>query len=123
MSTPGEELSALLGFGDHPVSGAVRARAPKRDGHRAQLTVPDELWQAAREVAEVTGTTPNDVVVRFAEAGREVLERRAETADLSQRRWRAYLARGEPAVDAALPTAEEAAQAARALRQDLAGGD
>lgn len=123
MSAPQEELSTLLGFGTHAVSDHARERAPKRQGHRAQLTVPDDLWEAAREVAEAAGTTPNDVVVRFAEAGKELLERRAQTARLAERRWRAYLAQGEPAVDAALPTAEEAAAAARAFRQDLAGSD
>lgn len=95
-----------------------RERAPKREGHRTQLTVPTELWDVASQVADEFGTTPNDVVVRFASEGLKLAWRRAELARLADRRWHAYLdATGEP-IGVEYPSEEEAVEAARALRRE-----
>jgi hypothetical protein len=82
-------------------SPVPRRRAPRRVGHRTQLTVPDELWTAAEEMGHDIGTTPNDVVVRLATIGLKWAQRQAEHDAIAEARWSAYRAarRREPVAD------------------------
>lgn len=91
---------------------ARRERAPRRAGHRTQLTVPHELWAAASALAAQVGTTPNDVVVRLAATGLEVAERHARAEAIAEERWTAYRRRPcqEP-LERELPSEEEAVAA------------
>lgn len=98
----------------------ARKRAPKRDGHRAQLTVPKDIWREAERVAQEVGTTPNDVVIHFAAEGMRMIERQARIDHLAERRWRAYLAAGGSGSGGEYPSREEAMRAGQALRRDMA---
>lgn len=84
-----------------------RRRAPRRTGHRAQLTVPEQVWAEIVGIADAVGTTPNDILVRLAA---ERLEERRRSIELSRRaeeRWRGFLD-AIPAPDAsAAPLGEQ----------------
>lgn len=57
---------------------------------RAQLTVPADMWSKVARIAQATGTTPNDTLVRLAS---ERLEDRQRALLLEQRadeRWQAF---------------------------------
>jgi hypothetical protein len=76
-----------------------RRRAPRRSGHRAQLTVPDDMWSEVTGIARAAGTTPNDVLVHLVA---ERLADRRRTAALRRRadeRWHAF-AETPPAIEA-----------------------
>jgi hypothetical protein len=85
-----------------------RRRAPRRTGgHRAQLTVPEEMWVALTDVAEALGTTPNDALVRL--AAERLDDRRRELAlqQLAAERWRAFTNASRPAGEASTPLSEQ----------------
>jgi hypothetical protein len=83
-----------------------RQRAPHREGHRTTLRVPDEVMRAASVLAQELGTTQNDALVRLAEEGVALDERRRAVQRLAQVR-RAAVASVD-AVDAgAFPTPDE----------------
>lgn len=68
-----------------------RRRAPRRTGRRAQLTVPEQVWNEIVGIADAAGTTPNDILVRLAA---ERLEERRRSIELNSRadeRWRGFL--------------------------------
>jgi hypothetical protein len=87
-----------------------RQRAPRRAGHRTQLTVPEELWAAAEKMAADLGTTPNDVVVRLATTGLTWAQRRDAHDAIAAERWRAYQA-ALPEPTGEFPSEEELVQA------------
>jgi predicted DNA-binding ribbon-helix-helix protein len=67
-----------------------RQRAPRRKGHRAQLTVPESMWRELTGLARAAGTTPNDVLIRLAS---ERLRDRTRAVALRKRadqRWQAF---------------------------------
>lgn len=99
-----------------------RRRAPRRQGHRAQLTVPAQAWVRAQELAAEQGTTPNDVLAQLMLRGLEVVELERSVESVAASRIHAYRAR-HGAVDLAgeFPTAEDAEEQAHALLRDLAG--
>lgn len=96
-----------------------RQRAPKRSGHRAQLTVPDRLWDAAVAIADQAGTTPNDVLVQL--AGERLADRRRtlELRRMADARWAAFVAESS-ALEDDLPalSADELVDLGQALRGD-----
>lgn len=66
-----------------PRSGAPRRRrAPTRTGKRTTLTLPAEILDAARALADELDTSTNDAVVQLALAG---ARRRAEEEELARR--------------------------------------
>lgn len=98
-------------------TAAPRARAPKRQGHRTQLTVPSGVWKEARKLARELRTTPNDVVVRLAEVGLGLAQRERDLQRLAGERRDAY-ARAHGAVSGEWPAAEEVEEAALRLRRE-----
>ncbi len=89
-------------------SAPRRRRAPRRTGgHRAQLTVPEDMWVALTSVAEALGTTPNDALVRLAG---ERLEDRRRALTLQRRaeeRWQAFTKASPPTGMAPTPLSEQ----------------
>ena len=66
--------------------GEERRRAPRREGHRTTLRVPDEVMRAAEQLAAELGTTPNDALVQLAEAGAQSADRRRRALTLAAAR-------------------------------------
>lgn len=100
--------------------GRVRRRAPRRTaGRRAQLTVPEDMWNAIEQIAVQAGTTPNDVLVQLAAKQLDERRRRSELQARAERRWRAFLD-ASPAPDGvAEPLGEtELIALSRAMRED-----
>jgi uncharacterized protein (DUF1778 family) len=97
----------------------ARRRAPRRDGRRTTLRLPDELAAVVDEAAAEAGTTENDVVVLFALKGAELYARRRATSKRGEERWRAVSA-GHAASTAPLPALGEMREAATSLRRELA---
>jgi len=91
---PGSRPSPIAPLPTDEATGArrVRRRAPRRTGgHRAQLTVPEQVWSEIVAIADAAGTTPNDILVRLAA---ERLGERRRSLELSRRaeeRWRGFL--------------------------------
>jgi hypothetical protein len=63
-----------------------RRRAPRRDGHRTTLRVPDDVMRAAEQLAAELGTTPNDAIVQLAQTGAAAADRRRRSLDLAAAR-------------------------------------
>ena len=95
-------------------------RAPRQAGHRAQMTVPEAVWNRAVELAALVGTTANDVLAVYATKGMTLTDRQIETAEVAAARVEAY-AEGRPAAPDQLPSIEELVDAATALRDEPAG--
>ena len=83
-------------------------------GARTTLRVPDTVARAAQALADETGTSKNDAIVRLALAGALVVERAREIADKREARWEALLAAA--AAGGELPSPEEMRVASFALR-------
>jgi hypothetical protein len=85
-----------------------RRRAPRRTGgHRAQLTVPEDMWRQITDIAQAAGTTPNDALVRIAA---EYLEDRKRALALQQRaeeRWEAFVGATTTTDGPSAPLSEE----------------
>ena len=102
---------------------AIRQRAPRRQGHRAQLTVPADAWDRAQQLAREQGTTPNDILAQLVLRGLDIVERERATALVAESRIGAYRRRhAAGSDDDELPTVEQAEEQALALRRDLADG-
>lgn len=105
-----------------PAPSVARQRAPRRQGHRAQLTVPDRAWDRAQQIAAEQGTTPNDVLAQLVLRGLDLVERERSIAVIAESRVSAYRQQhGVTDESAGLPTACEVEEQARALSRDLAG--
>jgi len=102
---------------------AARQRAPRRQGHRAQLTVPTHAWNRAQQIAAEQGTTPNDVLAQLVVRGLDLVERERSVALIAESRVSAYRAHRARDEAGEFPKAEEAEEQARALRRDLAGDE
>lgn len=83
-----------------------RRRAPQREGTRTTLRVPDAVMQAAQVLAQELGTTTNDAIVRLAEQGLAVGERRRAIERLALER-REAVARGGLANAASFPAPDD----------------
>lgn len=103
---------------DRPAE-ATRRRAPKQEGRRAQLTIPSPVWNRAEELAELIGTTPNDVLAIFASKGMLLFDRQLDTAQIGLERVAAYRGSTDPSADAEMPSFEELDTAAEVLRSEL----
>ena len=103
---------------ERPSRGS-RLRAPKRDGQRAQLTIPAAVWARAEELAELIGTTPNDVLAIFASKGMQLADRQLEMARIAAERVAALGERAEPGKYVEMPSEDELEEAAQLLRREL----
>jgi len=101
---------ALITTEDTEHAPHQRRRAPRRTGgHRAQLTVPEDMWRQLTGIAQAMGTTPNDALVRLAA---ECLEDRQRTLALQRRadeRWQAFAGAAQTAdgTSISVPLSEE----------------
>jgi hypothetical protein len=85
-----------------------RRRAPRRTGgHRAQLTVPEDMWVALTSVAEALGTTPNDALVRLAAERLEDRRRALELQRRAEERWQAFTKASPPTGTPSTPLSEQ----------------
>ena len=105
---------------------ARRQRAPRRTGHRVQLTVPEDMWRELAGIARAAGTTPNDVLVRLASERLRDRQRAVALRKLADERWQAFAdasstgsSNGAKAKSKAKPlTAEELVKLSRASREE-----
>ncbi len=103
-----------------------RQRAPRRTGHRVQLTVPEDMWRELAGIARAAGTTPNDVLVRLASERLRDRQRAVALRKLADQRWQAFAdasstgsSNGAKAKSKAKPlTAEELVKLSQASRED-----
>jgi hypothetical protein len=85
-----------------------RRRAPRRTGgHRAQLTVPEDMWSQLADIAEATGTTPNDALVRIAAKYLEDRDRVLALTQRAEQRWDAFAAAAGGADSASATLSED----------------
>lgn len=105
MATSGEAVGA-------------RRRAPRREGKRTTLRLPEPLATAAEEAARELGTTENDAVVLFALKGAALYRQQRDDERRGHERWTAVLDSGTMSAD--YPTLDEMEQAAGTLRRELA---
>lgn len=84
----------------------ARRRAPRREGHRTTLTVPNSVLTAAERLARELGTSSNDAIVRLAEEGASARERRDRIDALASER-RAAVERVGLSDALTFPSAEE----------------
>lgn len=99
----------------------IRRRAPRRTGrrHRAQLTVPEDMWRRLTQIAQAAGTTPNDALVRLAAERLDDRQRALELQRRADERWRAFAAGTPTRKTAAEPlTEEELVELSAAFRAD-----
>jgi hypothetical protein len=94
-----------------------RRRAPHRAGHRTTLTVPASILDEAGRLAGELGTTVNDAIVRLAQEGASVRQRRARIAALASER-RATVERASLSDALSLPSPEELHDAMLAGRRE-----
>lgn len=102
---------------DKPTQTAPRARAPRREGQRRQLTVPPALWEAAEAFAAEKGTTPNDALIHLAHRGAAQLERERALTERAGAARDAILAGMEEMGREGFLSPEEALEAALTLRR------
>lgn len=103
MSRSNDSL-ALLPSAEDGETPRQRRRAPRRVGHRAQLTVPAEMWSEITQIARAAGTTPNDALVRLASERLDDQRRALAIRKRADERWEAFLTAptaDSPAADAA----------------------
>ena len=82
---------ALLPSEEATEARGGRRRAPRRTGRRAQLTVPEHLWDEIVNIANAAGTTPNDILIRLAAERLEERRRSTELSKHAEERWRSFL--------------------------------
>lgn len=97
-----------------------RQRAPRRTGgHRAQLTVPADMWRELTRFAQVLGTTPNDALVRLASERLHDHQRALALQRRADERWRAFAEADSVTTHTAEPLSEEELiELSKAFRED-----
>jgi hypothetical protein len=97
-----------------------RQRAPRRTGgHRAQLTVPAEIWRQVASIAHAAGTTPNDALVRLASERLRDHQRAVLLQRRADERWRAFAELdAATTVPADLLSEEDLLELSRSFRED-----
>jgi predicted DNA-binding ribbon-helix-helix protein len=99
-----------------------RRRAPRRTGHRAQLTVPEDMWRELTGIARAAGTTANDVLVRLASERLRDRRRAVALRKRADQRWRAFAdassVGSENGATAKPLSAKELVELSQAFRED-----
>ncbi len=99
-----------------------RRRAPRRRGHRAQLTVPENMWNQVAGIARAAGTTPNDVLVHLVAERLEDRQRALALRQQAEERWRAFTEGPTSEQAPAEPLSEEELiELSGAFRADIEG--
>jgi hypothetical protein len=118
-NNPDPAVAAALALGRR--LDGERMRAPRQGGHRAQMTIPEAVWNRAVELAELVGTTANDVLAVYATKGMKLTDRQIETAGIAAARVEALAEGAATTLTDELPSIEELLGAATALRDESAG--
>ncbi len=119
-----QELADLMPIQDTDKApkAPARQRAPRRRGHRAQLTVPESMWREITGIAQEAGTTPNDVLIRLAFERLGDRQRALALRKRADERWRAFADAGPTGLDAnatAEPlSGQELVRLSQAFRED-----
>lgn len=96
-------------FDDARSQGAdLRPRAPKTEGPRTTLRVPDELVASADRLAEELGISRNDALLRLATRGARIYELEQSIAVRREERWAAVVPGVVDIKAADLPSLDEA---------------
>jgi hypothetical protein len=73
------------------VSDTTRPRAPKTDGERTTLRVPEDLAETVAHLAEELGVSRNDALLRLATRGARQYELERSIAVRADERWAAVV--------------------------------
>lgn len=106
---------------DATIGRPPRERAPRSEGPRTTLRVPDALVDTAERMAGELGISRNDALLRLATRGAQLYEREQSIALRREQRWAAIV----PGVldDAGFPSPAEATGAILAARGDAPAVD
>ncbi|MDO8210541.1 hypothetical protein [Conexibacter sp. CPCC 206217] len=102
-----------------PTTTSARSepRAPRSEGPRTTLRLPDELAAVAEQFADELGISRNDALLRLATRGARIYTQEQAIAARREARWAAVVPGGAVDVDLTrLPSPDEAAAAVLALR-------
>ncbi len=88
-----------------------RKRAPRVQGQRTTLRVPDTLIAQADLLATELGISRNDALIRLATQGAEIHERQRSIAERRDARWAAVMQQASAVGQGEFPSAEEIEQA------------
>jgi hypothetical protein len=86
----------------------AKRRAPRTEGPRTTMRVPESLARTAEALANELGVSRNDALVRLATRGAALYEQERQIAEHRDRRWSAVLARLRDVDQAELPSPEVA---------------
>jgi len=89
-----------------------KPRAPRSDGPRTTLRVPDSLVISAERLAGELGISRNDALLRLATRGADLYETERLIEKRREERWKAVVP-GEIEPGVSFPEAEEIAEAVR----------
>ena len=89
---------------------AVAARAPRSDGSRTTLRVPDTLTTTADRLASDLSISRNDALLRLATRGAQLYELEQRIADRRAERWAAVFPGDVETPASAMPSPDEVAQ-------------
>jgi len=99
-----------------------RQRAPRRKGHRAQLTVPESMWSELTGLARAAGTTPDDVLIRLASERLRDRRRAVALRKRADQRWQAFADASSASSDADMVaeplSGDELVEFSQAFRED-----
>jgi len=120
---PGGAAAARLNaIGAHQVMryGEAMPSRARSDDPRTTLRLPRSLADIADRLAKQLEVSRNDALLRLAARGAQQFEQEQRIAELRERRWNAIVPGRADADQGAFPSPEEAKQAVRGGRDDLA---
>ncbi|HWT91373.1 MAG TPA: hypothetical protein VN238_00110 [Solirubrobacteraceae bacterium] len=88
-----------------------RKRAPRVEGERTTLRVPNTLIAQADLLAAELGISRNDALIRLATRGAELQDRQRQIAERRDARWAAVMQHATSVEPGEFPSAEEIEQA------------
>jgi hypothetical protein len=100
-------------------TSARRPRAPRRDGARTTLRVPEDLAETVARYAEQHRTSTNDALIRLALDGAKHYDYEHAVEELARVRGEAIMRLPRAPPDAEMPSGEELAEAILAWRLGL----
>lgn len=102
------------------VHAPATSRAPRTEGPRTTLRVPDALVRTADALAQELSVSRNDALLRLATRGAQLYEQERRVAERRDQRWSAVLAGIGDLGEADLPSAEAARAAVLEARDRTA---
>lgn len=97
----------------HETSRQISSRAPRSDGPRTTLRVPDTLAEVADHLAGELGISRNDALLRLATRGAQLYEQERLIETRRAARWAAVRPGAVDLDGALLPSPDEARAAVR----------